>query len=149
MSNDTKDPKNNGAVLNIAQIIKSVVSSAAEADIGALFINSRHAIPARVTAEEMGHISNPNRQHNSRRIRVEKSHTASHQVNRHEVLVGARPSGPTAIQILLGPRQAKQCRLLDEAFLHGPPRREEPHFYDPCMCIGCTAGITRKTSPQV
>ena len=40
MSDDTEDPKNNGAVLNIAQIIKSVVSSAAEAKIGALFINS-------------------------------------------------------------------------------------------------------------
>ena len=35
------DPKDNGAVLNIAQIIKNVMSSAAEAEIGALFINPR------------------------------------------------------------------------------------------------------------
>ena len=40
MSDNAEDPSNNGAVLNIAQIIKSVVSSATEAKIGALFINS-------------------------------------------------------------------------------------------------------------
>ena len=59
MSDNAEDPRNNGAVLNIAQIIKSVVSSAAEAEIGALFINSRQAIPARTTAAEMGHVQPP------------------------------------------------------------------------------------------
>ena len=59
MSDNAEDPRNNGAVLNISQIIKSVVSSAAEAEIGALFINSRQAIPARTTAAEMGHVQPP------------------------------------------------------------------------------------------
>ena len=45
--------------MNIAKIIKSVVSSAAEAEIGALFINTRQAIPARRTLEEMGHKQPP------------------------------------------------------------------------------------------
>ena len=45
--------------MNIAKIIKSVVSSAAEAEIGALFINTRQAIPARITLEEMGNKQPP------------------------------------------------------------------------------------------
>ena len=59
MSEDNQDPKNNGAVLNLANIIKSVMSSAAEAEIGVLFINSRQAIPARRLLEEMGHKQPP------------------------------------------------------------------------------------------
>jgi hypothetical protein len=52
-NNDTEP--NNGAVLNVAQIIKSVMSSAAEAELGALFINAKLAIPIRHTLEELGH----------------------------------------------------------------------------------------------
>ena len=37
-------PCNNGAVLNIFQIIKAVMSSAAEAELGALFINAKTAV---------------------------------------------------------------------------------------------------------
>ena len=46
-------------VLNIAQIIKSVMSSAAEAELGALFVNLKQAVPARNTHEEMGHPQAP------------------------------------------------------------------------------------------
>ena len=35
------------------------MSSAAEAELGALFINSKQAIPARNTLEEMGHCQPP------------------------------------------------------------------------------------------
>ena len=59
MSNDSADLPNNGAVLTIAQIIKNVMPSAAEAELGALFINCREAIPARHTLEEMGHKQPP------------------------------------------------------------------------------------------
>ena len=59
LSDNSEDPTDNGAVLNVAQIIKNVMSSAAEAEIGALFINSRQAIPARVTVEELGHTQPP------------------------------------------------------------------------------------------
>ena len=45
----------NGAGLNIAQIIKAVMSSAAEAELGALFINAKLAVPIRHTLEELGH----------------------------------------------------------------------------------------------
>ena len=56
MSEDEQFPANNGAVLTVAQIIKAVMSSAAEAKIGVLFINAREAMPARVALGKMGHI---------------------------------------------------------------------------------------------
>ena len=59
MSSNTSEPPNNGAVITIAQIIKAVMSSAAEAELGALFINCREAIPARHALEEMGHKQPP------------------------------------------------------------------------------------------
>jgi hypothetical protein len=59
MSSDSEVPPNNGAVLTIAQIIKAVMSSAAEAKVGALFINCGEAIPAQHTLEFMGHPQPP------------------------------------------------------------------------------------------
>jgi hypothetical protein len=49
-------PINNGAVLNILQIIRVVMSSAAEAKLGALFINAKTAVSMQCTLEEMGHL---------------------------------------------------------------------------------------------
>jgi hypothetical protein len=59
LSLDTENPINNGAVLNIAQLIKAVMSSAAEAELGALYINAREAVPKRQTLAEMGHKQPP------------------------------------------------------------------------------------------
>ena len=59
MSNNAPFPPNNGAVLNIAQIIKAVMTSAAEAEMGALYINAREAIPMRTALSEMGHKQPP------------------------------------------------------------------------------------------
>ena len=55
MSSDVANPHNNGAVLNIAQLIKAVLSSAAEAKLGTLYINAREAVPMRQLLTEMGH----------------------------------------------------------------------------------------------
>jgi hypothetical protein len=52
MSKDVEYPPNNGAVLSVAQIIKAVMTSAAEAEIGAMYINAREAVPARKSLEE-------------------------------------------------------------------------------------------------
>ena len=46
---------NNGAIFTISQIIKAVMSSAAEAEIRALYINCREADPAQHTLEYLGH----------------------------------------------------------------------------------------------
>jgi hypothetical protein len=46
----------NGGISVIAKIVKSVMSSAAEAEVGALFMNAKALIPLRITCEELGHI---------------------------------------------------------------------------------------------
>ena len=55
MSSDRQMPPNNGPVLTLCQIIRAVMSSACEAEIGAMFMNAKEAVPARKTLEEMGH----------------------------------------------------------------------------------------------
>jgi hypothetical protein len=46
---------NNGLVLTIAQIIDAVMLLAAEAKMGALFINAKEAVHMRCILDEMGH----------------------------------------------------------------------------------------------
>ena len=59
LSNNAEVPPNNGSIHNVAQIIKAVMSSATEAELWALFINSREAVHIRNTLEEMGHPQPP------------------------------------------------------------------------------------------
>ncbi len=54
MSNNDPIPANNRATLTTSQIIKAVMSSLAEAEIRALYINCREAIPSRHTLEFLG-----------------------------------------------------------------------------------------------
>ncbi len=55
LSSNIANPPNNGAILNIAQIIDAVMSSAAEAELGALFINAQEAVHIRRILTELGH----------------------------------------------------------------------------------------------
>jgi hypothetical protein len=55
MSSNFDDPINNGAILNLAQLIKAIMSSTAEARIGALYIKAHEAVPQQQTLEEIGH----------------------------------------------------------------------------------------------
>ena len=59
MSNNEEEPPNNGPVHIVAQIIKNVMTSAVDAESGALYMNSRQAIPARQLLMEMGHDQPP------------------------------------------------------------------------------------------
>jgi hypothetical protein len=55
---DRASPNNqppNGTILNIAKILKHVVSSAAKAKVGATFLNGKEAVVVRTTLNEMGH----------------------------------------------------------------------------------------------
>ena len=52
---DTQYLPNNGAILDIAQIIDAVMPSAAEAEMGALFINAKEAVHMRHILHKMGH----------------------------------------------------------------------------------------------
>ena len=59
LSSDATVPHNNGAILNIAHIIKHVMSSATEAELAALYIMAREAVYIRIILEEMGHKQPP------------------------------------------------------------------------------------------
>ena len=54
LSKNNPAPSLNGPVLKIAQIIKNIMSSAAEAELSGLFICSKDTIPLRNTLTEMG-----------------------------------------------------------------------------------------------
>ena len=56
MAGSKERPINNGAVLNILQIIKAVMSSVAEAELGALFIYAKTAVSMQKTLEELEHL---------------------------------------------------------------------------------------------
>jgi hypothetical protein len=59
LSKNVPTPSNNGAIHNEASIIKAVMSSAAEAEIGALYTNARKGVEERNILEEMGHPQPP------------------------------------------------------------------------------------------
>ena len=59
LSNEATIPTNNGAVLNIAHIIKHVMTSATEAELAALYIMAREAVYIRIVLEETGHKQPP------------------------------------------------------------------------------------------
>jgi len=54
-SNDVDDPPSNGAILNIPKILKAIMSSAAKAKLGALYINACKAVPMHQLLINMGH----------------------------------------------------------------------------------------------
>jgi hypothetical protein len=57
MGNATKNDKQltNGAILIVSKVLKHVMSSAAEAELGAVFINAKEGAVLRTTLEELGH----------------------------------------------------------------------------------------------
>jgi hypothetical protein len=61
MGNATKHHKKltNGAILIISKVLKHVMSSAAEAEIKAVFINAKEGAVLRTTLEELGHKQPP------------------------------------------------------------------------------------------
>ena len=54
LSENNPNPKLNGPVLTIAQIIKSVMASAAESEIAALYITDKNMVPLQNNIIEMG-----------------------------------------------------------------------------------------------
>jgi hypothetical protein len=61
MGSSTKTDKKltNGAILIISKVLKQVMSSAAKAEIGAVFINAKEGTVLRATLEELGHPQPP------------------------------------------------------------------------------------------
>jgi hypothetical protein len=49
----------NGSILNVAEVIKNVVASASDSEVGACFHNAQSGAPLRVTLTELGHTQPP------------------------------------------------------------------------------------------
>jgi hypothetical protein len=54
LSNNNKSPPNNGAILTAATIIKAVMASAAETELGALYLNAKEAVYLQQILAKMG-----------------------------------------------------------------------------------------------
>ena len=126
LSHDCDNPPNNGAILNIAHIIKHVMSSATEAELAALYIMAREAVYIRIILEEMGHKqpATPIQTDNAMADavingKVQPKRTKAMDMRFHWLFLQQRM--PTTIQILLAPRQSKPCRLLDETPFRNSP----------------------------
>ena len=59
MAAEAESPHNNGAAHIVAQTINEVMASATEAEIGAMYINTRKAVLIREILIEMGHAQPP------------------------------------------------------------------------------------------
>ena len=55
LSENVETPPNNGAIHDLAEIIKTVMSSASESELGALYLNARKGIEIQNILNEMGH----------------------------------------------------------------------------------------------
>jgi hypothetical protein len=55
LSENIPFPPNNGTIHKVAKKIKAVMSSAAESELGSLYINARKGVEERIILEEMGH----------------------------------------------------------------------------------------------
>jgi hypothetical protein len=84
----------NGSILNVASVIKNVVASAAESEVGVCFQNAQSGAPLRVTLTEVGHIQPPTplRTDNSTAFGIlnEKNQTKKIKCNGHEVPLANR-----------------------------------------------------------
>jgi hypothetical protein len=109
---------NNSAVGTISQIIKAVMSLAAEAKVGALIINCRKAVPARHVLEFLGHPQPPTpmQTDNTTALGVVNQNVMKKiKIDGHEIPLAAMQNQPEAIPTFLGRRKVEPRRLLYEA----------------------------------
>jgi hypothetical protein len=115
MAGSKEIPINNGAVFNISQIIKAVMSSAAEAKLGTLFINAKTA------AYPIAH-AHPNRQFNRTCTAYQQDPPQGIEGHGYAISLVAMLWCAEQILFLLEARETKLSRLLDQASPGQPPQ---------------------------
>jgi hypothetical protein len=100
-SANTAKKLTNGAILIISTVLKHVMSSAAEAEIGAVFINAKEGAVLRTTLQELGH-PQPlhtigNRQYHHHRLHQWHNKTKTHKSNGYAFLLDKRQNQARAI----------------------------------------------------
>jgi hypothetical protein len=93
--------KLNGSILNVASVIKNVVASSAESEVGVCFHNAQSGAPLRVTLTEMGHTQPPTplRTDNSTVFGILKETIKQKKIksNGHEIPLAYGQSSPKII----------------------------------------------------
>jgi hypothetical protein len=144
-SNTAKTP-NNGAILTVAQIIKAVMSSAAEAEVGALYINCREAITAHHTLEFMGHPQPPTPMQTNNITVLGVVSYQEIESNQHEIPLALGQRMSRTISTLLGPRQREQRRLHDKTSCHNLLPSNTPNFLHKYIYLTSTMPTTQPTT---
>jgi hypothetical protein len=120
MCNTTKNDKklNNGAILIVSKVLKHGMSSAAEAEICAVFINAKEGAVLRTTLEELGHKQPP--PHQWKRIIPLPQYTSMVQLNKNEqkpwicAFIGSRIELNKANLKLTGAQVFKIWRIISQ-----------------------------------
>jgi hypothetical protein len=117
LSSDTTIPPNNGAVLNIAHIIKNVMSSATEAELAGLYIMAREAVYIRIILKELGHRQPPTPLQTDNAMadaiingKIQPKQTKAMDMRFHWL----QDRECQTIQDILETRQDELCRVLDK-----------------------------------
>jgi len=84
LSNDSPNPPMNGAIHVHSSIIRSVLASATEAEVGALFYNAQDGAMLRTTLTEMGHSQPATPIQTDNKV----DQTMSIKSDQHEILLG-------------------------------------------------------------
>jgi hypothetical protein len=99
--NNEKSPPNNSAILTNTTIIKAVMSSAAEAKLGALYLNAKEAVLPMTNPIQNRtpptKDADPNGQHNSGGSDQQQKTAKMHQSNGHVILLVKRSRSPRTI----------------------------------------------------
>ena len=116
MAGKDEIPINNGAVLNISQIIWAVMSSAAEAELGALFIYAKNSSFNAKNADQTWTSAAPhpdaNQKRNSTRTTHQQNSTKSTQGHGHVLPLATVSRFARPISLLLATWNAEPGRLL-------------------------------------
>jgi hypothetical protein len=119
-SKDSKNPRNNNAVHNISKILKVIMSSAAKAELGALHINARKAVPMHQLLKEMGH------KQPKTPIKTDNSTTSNHNIQRPWTCVstGYAVMNHKTNSGTIDDPEPPPSQLLDQASLRSSPHQK-------------------------
>ena len=131
MSKNTTKPPNNGAILTTAQIIKAVMSLAAEAEV------------SRIHGASSTSNTNANGQHYSIWC-CQQQHSQKNKIDGHELPLAPRQNFLRTIPTLLGPWQREQWQLRDQTSCPHPSPSHTPNFSHTINCFTSTTNSALK-----
>jgi hypothetical protein len=118
--------------LIISTVLKHVMPSAAEAEIGSVFLNAKEATILRTILKEMGHPQPPT----PLQTDITTSTGCSYEIIKerrtcygHAVLSGQRQSQTRSVPCLLGPRIPKIGRLLHKTSFTNASQKNSTSVY--------------------